>query len=101
MTLNPRFSFELFTKHLVREIAHEGHLQLVIPIGRDVEKAITKEKLEDAVRVPGVKDHARVVNAFPAVSVSLVIRMSLTAFYLPFIISYHPSPMVSLIPKRL
>lgn len=63
-------SYELFTKHLIREIAEEGHLQLVIPIGRDVEKAITRDRLEKAVSVPGKKNNARVVDAFPAVSAS-------------------------------
>lgn len=64
-------SYELFTKHLIREIAEEGHLELVIPIGRDVERAITRQKLEEAVCVPGIQNHARVVNAFPAVSVTV------------------------------
>jgi hypothetical protein len=79
----------LFTKHLIREIAHEGHLQLVIPIGRDVEKAITKEKLEDAVRVPGMKDHARVVNAFPAVSASSLDITNVWLYRLLFLFIYH------------
>eukprot|EP00804_Cyclotella_cryptica_P026769 CCRYP_007964-RA/>CCRYP_007964-RA protein AED:0.04 eAED:0.04 QI:694/1/1/1/0.6/0.66/6/882/813 len=62
-------SFELFTKHLIREIAEQGNLQLVIPIGREVEQTITRKRLVDAVRIAeSTKPHARVLDAFPAVS---------------------------------
>lgn len=55
------------------QIAEEGHLQLVVPIGREVEQTITRDRLVDAVRIPGSdKTHARVVDAFPAVSVTMI-----------------------------
>ncbi|KAL3791789.1 hypothetical protein ACHAW5_009422 [Stephanodiscus triporus] len=44
-------SWELFTKHLIREVSDEGHLKLLIPIGMEVEAALTRERMEDAIRV--------------------------------------------------
>lgn len=53
----------------LQQIAEEGNLQLIIPIGREVEQIITHKRLVDAVRIPGsTKPHARVLDAFPAVS---------------------------------
>lgn len=56
-------SWELFTKHVVREVADEGHLKLLIPIGMEVEAAVTRERMEDAIRG---KSNARVAETFPA-----------------------------------
>jgi hypothetical protein len=54
---------------LLQQIAEEGNLQLIIPIGREVEQTITHKRLVDAVRIPGsMKPHARVLDAIPAVS---------------------------------
>jgi len=56
-------SWELFTKHLVRHVADEGNLKLLIPIGMEVEAALTRNRLEEAVKG---KSQARVTDTFPA-----------------------------------
>jgi len=56
-------SWELFTKHLVRHVADEGNLKLLIPIGMEVEAALTRDRLEEAVKG---KSKARVTDTFPA-----------------------------------
>lgn len=59
-------SWELFTKHLIKEVADEGHLQLLIPIGMEVESAITRKRMEDVV-VGGTRSPTAVVSdTFPA-----------------------------------
>ena len=61
-------SWELFTKHLIRDVANDGYLKLLIPIGKEVDQSITRERIEDAVKSPFVdsKSHARVEDTFPA-----------------------------------
>ena len=44
-------SWELFTKHLIRDVAKDGHLKLLVPIGKEVVNALSRERIEDAVRV--------------------------------------------------
>ena len=56
-------SWELFTKHVIREVADEGHLKLLVPIGMEVEAALTRDRLEHAIRG---KSGARVTGSFPA-----------------------------------
>lgn len=56
-------SWELFTKHVIREVAEEGNLKLLIPIGMEVEAALTQERMEDAIRG---RSKARVTDTFPA-----------------------------------
>lgn len=56
-------SWELFTKHLVRHVADEGNLKLLIPIGMEVEAALTRDRLEEAVKG---KSQVRVTDTFPA-----------------------------------
>ena len=56
-------SWELFTKHVIREVAEEGNLKLLIPIGMEVEAALTRERMEDAI---SGKSEARVTDTFPA-----------------------------------
>ena len=48
---------------MIREIADEGNLKLLIPIGMEVEASLTRERMEDAIR--GNSD-ARVTKPFPA-----------------------------------
>jgi len=55
-------SWELFTKHIIRDIAEEGHLKLLIPIGMEVEAALTRERIEASIG----KSEARVSECFPA-----------------------------------
>ena len=57
-------SWELFTKHLIRDVAEEGNLKLLIPIGMEVEAALTRDRMEDAIR--GKSTEARVSEIFPA-----------------------------------
>lgn len=57
-------SWELFTKHLIREVANEGNLKLLIPIGMEVETALTRRRMEDAIQ--GNSKGARVSEPFPA-----------------------------------
>merc|ERR1712194_256715 len=54
-------SWELFTKHIIRDIAEEGHLKLLIPIGMEVEAALTRERIEASIG----KSEARVSECFP------------------------------------
>jgi hypothetical protein len=42
-------SWELYIKHVVRKASNEGNLKLLIPIGNEVKKFITRERFEDAV----------------------------------------------------
>ena len=42
-------SWELYTKHLIRQVAKEGHLKLLVPIGVEVELAITRERMNNAI----------------------------------------------------
>ena len=58
-------SWELFTKHIVREVADEGHLKYLIPIGMEVEAAVTRKRLEDAIRSSN-SEEAQVSDTFPA-----------------------------------
>jgi len=68
-------SWEIYTKHLVREAANDGCLKLVIPIGKEVEAALTRERIQEAL-IPGAtvsagsksetKSCARLLDAFPA-----------------------------------
>ena len=59
-------SWELFTKHLIKEVADEGHLKLLIPIGMEVESALTRKRMEDVV-VGGTRSTTAVVSdTFPA-----------------------------------
>ena len=44
-------SWELYTKHLIRQVANEGHLKLLIPIGMEVESAITRRRMDEAVSI--------------------------------------------------
>jgi len=44
-------SWELFTKHLIRDVASDGHLKLLVPIGKEVVNALSRERIEDAVQV--------------------------------------------------
>ncbi|KAL7552079.1 hypothetical protein ACHAWF_015295 [Thalassiosira exigua] len=55
-------SWELFTKHLIHDVAEEGNLKLLIPIGMEVEKALTASRMEEAINGSG----ARLVETFPA-----------------------------------
>ena len=56
-------SWELYTKHLIRQVATEGHLKLLIPIGMEVESAITRQRLDDAISPCA---GAKVTDTFPA-----------------------------------
>ena len=58
-------SWELFTKHVVREVADEGHLKFLVPIGMEVEGAITRKRMEDAIQ-SGNSEGAIVADTFPA-----------------------------------
>ncbi len=58
-------SWELFTKHIVREVADEGHLKYLIPIGMEVEAAVTRKRMEDAIRSSN-SEEAQVSDTFPA-----------------------------------
>ena len=46
-------SWELYTKHVIRSAAKEGHLKAIIPIGKEVVKAVTLSRLNDVVDVDG------------------------------------------------
>lgn len=46
-------SWELYTKHLIREAAAEGHLKAIIPIGKSVVNAISFPRLNEVIDVPG------------------------------------------------
>ncbi len=56
-------SWETYTKHLIREVAEEGHLKLLVPIGMEVELAITQQRMNEAV---SVCEAAEVTETFPA-----------------------------------
>eukprot|EP00553_Chaetoceros_curvisetus_P011294 CAMPEP_0204637518 /NCGR_PEP_ID=MMETSP0717-20131115/36834_1 /ASSEMBLY_ACC=CAM_ASM_000666 /TAXON_ID=230516 /ORGANISM="Chaetoceros curvisetus" /LENGTH=445 /DNA_ID=CAMNT_0051656963 /DNA_START=57 /DNA_END=1394 /DNA_ORIENTATION=+ len=42
-------SWELYTKHIVRQAANEGHLQMLIPVGNQVNEFVTRVRMEEAV----------------------------------------------------
>ena len=46
-------SWELYTKHVVHKAATDGHLQALIPIGKEVAKAVTISRMKDVVTVDG------------------------------------------------
>jgi hypothetical protein len=57
-------AWELYTKHVLRQAAVDGKsLQLVIPIGKNMESAVTKSRIQKAVTIPGIS--CRVCDAFP------------------------------------
>jgi hypothetical protein len=56
-------SWELYTKHLIRQVAREGTLKLLIPIGMEVELAITRRRMEQAVSICAGTE---VADTFPA-----------------------------------
>ncbi len=56
-------SWELFTKHVIRDVANEGGLKLLIPIGMEVEASLTRSRLEDAI---STEPKASVADTFPA-----------------------------------
>ncbi len=56
-------SFGGFVKNLIRKAVNDGELKLLIPIGKDVERALG-HRLVDAVSVEG--KNVKVVEAFPA-----------------------------------
>jgi len=46
-------SFELFTKHIIREAAEEGGLNLLVLIGKELENILSMERITDAVSLRG------------------------------------------------
>jgi len=59
-------SWEFYVKHLVRQAASEGHMKLFIPIGKDVRKILTEDRLIKAVTV---EDHKVVrVQVHPGIN---------------------------------
>lgn len=44
-------SWELFTKHLLHTVAREGNLKFIMPIGKSVANALTKERLQEVIDV--------------------------------------------------
>ena len=42
-------AWEMYTKHLIREVAEEGGLRLLVPIGMEVEAILTRKRLEEAM----------------------------------------------------
>lgn len=56
------YSWELYVKHVVREAASQGHLRCIIPIGKSVGNALSKERLEDVLRVSGVNPGVVEIN---------------------------------------
>ena len=44
-------SWELFMKHLIRKVAVEGHVKVLVPIDCEVADAITNDRLEDAIGI--------------------------------------------------
>ena len=58
-------SWELFTKHVVREVADEGFLKYLVPIGMEVEAAVTRRRMEDAIKSQK-SEEAQVADTFPA-----------------------------------
>ena len=59
-----RISWEGYIKHVIQKVAREDDLQLLIPIGKDVEAALGKKRLLNAVGVDG--KNVKVLDAFPA-----------------------------------
>ena len=56
-------SWELFMKHLIRQVAVEGHLKVLVPIGCEVADAITNARLVDTI---GICENAIVSETMPA-----------------------------------
>mmetsp|Transcript_18528 Transcript_18528/g.44571 ORF Transcript_18528/g.44571 Transcript_18528/m.44571 type:complete len:250 (+) Transcript_18528:1-750(+) len=44
-------SWELYTKHVVREAAEDGNLKALIPIGKEVAKAVTLSRMRETVNI--------------------------------------------------
>ena len=53
----------MYTKHLIRQVAEEGHLKLLIPIGMEVDLAITRRRMNEAI---SVCEGAKVTDTMPA-----------------------------------
>lgn len=53
----------MFTKHVIREVANEGSLKWLIPIGMEVEASLTRKRLQDAI---SSDPDASVAETFPA-----------------------------------
>ena len=49
--------------HLIRQVAKEGHLKLLIPIGVEVELAVTRQRMDEAI---SVCEGAAVTDVFPS-----------------------------------
>ena len=49
------YSWELYLKHMVRVAATEGHLRFLMPIGKSVGAALSRNWLEDVIRVSGCR----------------------------------------------
>ena len=47
------YSWELYVKYMVCESASEGHLQLIMPIGKSVGAALSEHRLKDVLSVNG------------------------------------------------
>ena len=47
------YSWELYVKHVVRVAVLEGHLRFIMPIGRSVGHALSQERLNNVISVPG------------------------------------------------
>ena len=50
-------------KHLIRQVAVEGHLKVLVPIGCEVADAITNARLVDTI---GICENAIVSETMPA-----------------------------------
>lgn len=61
-------SWECYIKHVIQEAANDGHLRLVVPIGKEVARALTRERLVEAATAQSLADakSVRVVPPFPA-----------------------------------
>jgi hypothetical protein len=67
-----KISWEGYVKNLVRKAANDGELKLLIPIGKDVEAALGKERLIDAVSVEGQKSTCKVMDSYPAPNARII-----------------------------
>ena len=61
-------SCELFMKHLIRQVAVEGHLKVLVPIGCEVADAITNARLVGTI---GICENAIVSETMPAPNASV------------------------------
>jgi len=57
-------SWELYSKHLLREVAEEGALRLLVPIGKELSTMLSRERVEEAVTVAGAP--ACAIESIPA-----------------------------------